>query len=199
MLPARLVVLASGAGTTLQAVLDACAAPAYGAAVVAVGSDRPATPALERARTAGARTWVVEPANCSSRGEFDARVLAELHADAPDVVVCAGYLRILGPPVVHAFRIVNTHPSLLPAFPGAHAVRDALAAGVAETGVTVHIVDEGLDTGPVLAQRRVPVRAGDDEDTLRARIQGTERGLYVDIIGRLVRAGWPASPQEAHT
>jgi len=186
-LAARLVVLVSGAGTTLQALLEACAEPAYGAAVVAVGADRSGTTALGRAERAGVPTFVVRLEDCADRMEFDARIGAALAAHAPDLVVCAGYLKLLGPPVVRAYRIVNTHPSLLPAFPGAHALRDALAAGVDVTGVTVHRVDEGLDTGPVLAQARVPVRPGDDEASLRERVQAVERRLYVDVVGRLAR------------
>jgi phosphoribosylglycinamide formyltransferase-1 len=184
--PARLVVLASGAGTTLQAVLDACRAPAYGAEVVGVGTDRPGTWAERRAREAGVATWTVAVGDFAQRADFDRAVHDRLAADAPDLVVLAGYLKVLGPSVVQHFRIVNTHPSLLPAFPGGHAVRDALAYGVRVTGCTVHEVDEGVDTGPVLAQAPVPVLPGDTEDVLRGRIQAVERGLYVDTIGRLV-------------
>jgi phosphoribosylglycinamide formyltransferase 1 len=184
--PARLVVLASGAGTTLQAVLDACRAPSFGADVVAVGTDRPGTRAEQRARDAGVATWTVEVNDFASRPDFDQAVCDRLKADRPDLVVLAGYMKVLGPVVVRNFRIVNTHPSLLPAFPGGHAVRDALAYGVRITGCTVHEVDEGVDTGPVLAQAPVPVLAGDSEDVLRGRIQAVERGLYVDTIRRLV-------------
>lgn len=194
MLPARLVVLASGEGTTLQAVLDAAADPAFGAEVVAVGSDKPTARALERAAAAGAEAFCVEFAAYEQRTDFDAALEAALSEREPDLVVCAGYMKLIAGPTVRRFRIVNTHPSLLPAFPGAHAVRDALAYGVQVTGVTVHVVDEGLDSGPVLAQAAVPVEPGDDEDALRARIQAVERRLYVDTIGRLARsdlAGWP--------
>jgi phosphoribosylglycinamide formyltransferase-1 len=184
--PARLVVLASGTGTTLQAVLDACRAPSFGAEVVAVGTDRPGTLAQTRAADAGVPTWMVQVSDFSSRTDFDRAVADRLAADRPDLVVLAGYMKVLGPEVVRGFRIVNTHPSLLPAFPGGHAIRDALAYGVRITGCTVHEVDEGVDTGPVLAQAPVPVLADDTEDVLRARIQAVERGLYVDTIGRLV-------------
>jgi formyltetrahydrofolate-dependent phosphoribosylglycinamide formyltransferase len=184
--PARLVVLASGAGTTLQAVLDACLDPAFGAEVVAVGTDRPGTKAQRRAELAGVRSWTVELSSFADRSGFDAAVVEQLAADSPDLVVLAGYMKVLGPSVVRAFRIVNTHPSLLPAFPGGTAIRDALAYGVRITGCTVHQVDEGVDTGPVLAQAAVPVLDGDTEDVLRARIQAVERGLYVETIGRLV-------------
>lgn len=185
-MPARLVVLASGAGTTLQAILDACRAPSFGAQVVAVGTDRAGTRAEQRAAQHGVPTWTVPLTDFSSRTEFDAAVRRRLDADRPDLVVLAGYMKVLGPEVVRAFRIVNTHPSLLPAFPGGHAIRDALAYGVRITGCTVHEVDEGVDTGPVLAQAPVPVLPGDTEDVLRARIQAVERSLYVDTIERLV-------------
>lgn len=185
-MPARLVVLASGAGTTLQAVLDACRAPAYGADVVAVGTDRAGTLAEQRAARAGIPTWTVALADAPDRAAFDRAVAERLAADAPDLVVLAGYMKVLGPEVVRRFRIVNTHPSLLPAFPGGHAIRDALAYGVRVTGCTVHEVDEGVDTGPVLAQAPVPVLPDDTEASLRSRIQAVERGLYVDTIGQLV-------------
>jgi formyltetrahydrofolate-dependent phosphoribosylglycinamide formyltransferase len=196
--PARLVVLASGAGTTLQAVLDACRAPSFGAEVVAVGTDRPGTRAEQRAREAGIPCWTVTLADFGDRAAFDRAVAAELAAARPDLVVLAGYMKVLGAEVVRAFRIVNTHPSLLPAFPGGHAIRDALAYGVRITGCTVHEVDEGVDTGPVLAQAPVPVLADDTEDVLRARIQAVERGLYVDTIGRLV-AGTATGAGEGRT
>lgn len=186
-MPARLVVLASGAGTTLQAVLDACRAPGFGAEVVAVGTDRPGTRAEQRAATAGVPSWTVDLADFAAREDFDRAVAERLARDEPDLVVLAGYMKVLGPSVVRAFRIVNTHPSLLPAFPGGHAIRDALAHGVRLTGCTVHEVDEGVDTGPVLAQAAVPVLPDDTEDVLRSRIQAVERGLYVDTIYRLVR------------
>ena len=197
-MPARLVVLASGAGTTLQAVLDACRAPSFGAEVISVGTDRPGTRAELRARDAGIPCWTVALPDFATRPEFDAAVAAELAAARPDLVVLAGYMKVLGADVVRAFRIVNTHPSLLPAFPGGHAIRDALAYGVRITGCTVHEVDEGVDTGPVLAQAPVPVLADDTEDLLRARIQAVERGLYVDTIGRLV-AEMATGPGEERT
>jgi formyltetrahydrofolate-dependent phosphoribosylglycinamide formyltransferase len=180
--PARLVVLASGTGTTLQAILDASRAPDFGARVVAVGTDRPDTLAERRAAQDGIATWTVSLGDYPDRSAFDDAVAAEIAAAAPDLVVLAGYMKVLGPAVVSRFRIVNTHPSLLPAFPGAHAVREALAYGVTVSGCTVHEVDEGVDTGPILAQAAVPVVPGDDEASLRARIQATERVLYVQTI-----------------
>jgi formyltetrahydrofolate-dependent phosphoribosylglycinamide formyltransferase len=185
--PARLVVLASGEGTTLQALLDASEDPAYGAEVVAVGTDRDPCRSLERAAAAGVATFVVRLGDYAQREDFDDAVAKEIAAHAPDLVVLAGYMKILGPTVVRRFRILNTHPALLPAHPGAHAVRDALAAGDTVTGATVHWVDEGVDTGPVIAQVEVPVRAGDDEASLHARIKAVEGPLYVETVGRLAR------------
>ncbi|HVE73659.1 MAG TPA: phosphoribosylglycinamide formyltransferase [Mycobacteriales bacterium] len=190
LLPARLVVLASGQGRTLQALLDAAADPAYGAAVVAVGSDRPDAPAHDRAAAAGVPTFTVEPGDFADRESWD-RALAEAVATAaPDLVVCAGFMRLLGADFLARFPVVNTHPALLPAFPGTHAVADALAYGVKLTGVTVHLVDEGVDTGPVVAQAAVAVLPGDTEATLHARIQEVEQPLYVDAVRRLAQGGW---------
>ncbi len=189
-MPARLVVLASGEGTVLQALLDASEDPAYGAEVVAVGADRPGTRALERA---GVRpTFVLRVADHPTRADWDLAFADELARHEPDLVVCAGFMKVLGPAVIGRFggRIVNTHPALLPAFPGAHAVPEALAYGVKVTGTTVHFVDEGVDTGPVIAQEAVAVRAGDTEDALHGRIKDVEHRLYVDTVGRLARSGW---------
>jgi len=185
-LSARLVVLASGSGTTLQAVLDATSDTGFGARVVAVGTDRFGTRAQQRAEGAGIPSWTVRLEDAPDRPTFDARTAEAIAAAEPDLVVLAGYMKVLGPAVVGRFRLVNTHPSLLPAFPGAHAVRDALAYGVRVSGCTVHIVDEGIDTGPVLAQVAVPVEPGDTEQSLRERIQTAERGLYVETIRQLV-------------
>jgi len=185
--PARLVVLASGEGSTLQGLLDAARDPAYGAEVVAVGTDREPCKALDRAAAAGVPSFVVRLADFAQRTDFDDAVAKELAAHQPDLVVLAGYMKILGPSVVSRFRMVNTHPALLPAYPGAHAVRDALADGATVTGATVHWVDEGVDTGPVIAQVEVAVEDGDDEDTLHARIKAVEGPLFVDTVGRLAR------------
>ncbi len=197
---ARLVVLASGSGTTLQAVLDATQDQTFGAEVVAVGTDRPGTGAQARAQAAGIPTWTIRLEDATDRSTFDAQVGDAIAAQRPDLVVLAGYLKVLGPAVVRRFRMVNTHPSLLPAFPGAHAIRDALAYGVRVSGCTVHLVDEGVDTGPVLAQAAVAVQEGDTEDSLRERIQAMERVLYVDTIRRLVTSfaheSPPAEPEE---
>ena len=189
---ARLVVLVSGAGTNLQALLAACADTTYGAEVVAVGSDRPDSGGLAAARAAGVPTFLVAPAEHADRSMWDAELAAEIGRHSPDFVVCAGFMRLLGPAVLGAFsgRIVNTHPALLPAFPGAHAVRDALAYGVKVTGATVHLVDDGVDTGPVIAQTTVLVRSDDDETSLHERIKAVERPLLVAAVGRLARGGY---------
>ncbi|RFU42408.1 phosphoribosylglycinamide formyltransferase [Actinomadura logoneensis] len=192
MVSARLVVLVSGAGTNLQALLEACADPAYGASVVAVGADRDAIAGLTRAREAGLPTFTVRIPDFPDRAAWDAALADAVAAHEPDLVVSAGFMKILGPAFLARFggRTVNTHPALLPAFPGAHAVRDALAYGVRVTGCTVHFVDEGVDTGPVIAQEAVQVLRHDDEDSLHERIKQVERRLLVDVVGRLARDGW---------
>jgi phosphoribosylglycinamide formyltransferase 1 len=183
--PARLLVLASGTGSTLQAILDAAADPGFGATVVAAGSDVPGCGAMTRAEAAGVETFAVALRDYSTREAWNEALGAVIAGYRPDLVVCAGFMRVLGPSIVARFKILNTHPSLLPAFPGAHAVRDALAYGVKVSGVTVHWVDEGLDSGPILAQAAVPVDPGDDEESLRARIQAVEKPLYVQTISQL--------------
>jgi formyltetrahydrofolate-dependent phosphoribosylglycinamide formyltransferase len=181
----RIVVLASGSGTTLQAILDAAADPSFGAEVVAVGTDVPRSQARQRATDAGVATFAEALADHGDRAAWNDALAEAIAAHRPDLVVLAGFMRVLAPSVVARFRIVNTHPALLPAFPGAHAIRDALAAGAPTTGVTVHWVDEGVDTGPVIAQVEVPVVPGDDEDSLRARIQAAEKPLYIKVIAQL--------------
>ena len=184
----RIVVLASGEGTLLQAILDS---PLTNR-IVAVGSDIDGSRALERARDAGVATFCVpmQP----DRAAWDRSLREALDASGADTVVCAGFMRILGPEVLGAFagRIINSHPSLLPAFPGAHAVRDALAYGVRVTGCTIHLVDSGVDTGPILAQQPVFVMDDDDEPTLHERIKEIERVLLVDVVERFVD-GWSDS------
>ena len=192
--------LASGTGSTLQALLDASRAPAFGAVVVAVGCDRDGAQALDRAGAAGLPCFVVRPGDCADRPAWDVALAGAVAAHAPDLVVCAGFMRLLGPAFLGRFpqRVVNTHPSLLPAFPGKHAVADALEYGVRLAGVTVHLVDEGVDTGPVVAQAAVPVLPGDDPARLQARIQDVERPLYVDAVGRLARGGWTVEGRTVH-
>ena len=180
----RVAVFASGEGTNLQALLDH---PAIGPRVVLVVSDRAGARALDRARRAGVEAVSIERAGLD-RETWDARADALLLDRGIDLVVLAGFRRILGPAFVDSWRglVVNVHPSLLPAFPGLHALRDALVAGVRETGVTVHLVDAGVDTGPVLAQRTVPVEPGDDEATLHRRIRAVEHALLPEVVGRLL-------------
>src|SRR4051794_7873022 len=177
-----MVVLASGSGTTLQAILDD---PELRPAVVAAGTDVPGCRAMERAAATGVLTFAVALAEQPDRAAWNDALAAAITEHTPDLVVLAGFMRILAPSVVNRFRIVNTHPALLPDFPGAHAIRDALAAGATVTGVTVHWVDEGVDTGPVIAQAKVPVEPDDDEASLRARVQDAERPLYVATLRRL--------------
>jgi formyltetrahydrofolate-dependent phosphoribosylglycinamide formyltransferase len=180
---ARLVVLASGTGSTLQAILDD---PELGPRVVAAGTDVPGCAAMDRAAAAGVATFAVALREYPDRAAWNAALADTIAGYEPDLVVLAGFMRVLAPSVVNRFRIVNTHPALLPAFPGAHAIPDALAAGVDGTGVTVHWVDEGVDTGPVIAQAAVPIEPGDDENSLRARVQAAERPLYVRTIRSLL-------------
>jgi phosphoribosylglycinamide formyltransferase-1 len=188
----RVVVLVSGAGTNLQALLDASADPAYGAHIVAVGADRDGTLAIDRALAAGVRTFVVRLKDFSDRAAWDDALTGEVAAHSPDLVVLAGFMKLVGASFMGKFggRIVNTHPALSPAFPGMHGARDALAYGVKITGCTLFVVDEGVDTGPIIAQASVPVLDGDDEGSLHERIKTVERQMLVDTIGRMAREGW---------
>jgi phosphoribosylglycinamide formyltransferase 1 len=190
--PARLVVLVSGSGSNLQALLTACGDPGYGARVVAVGADRPGILALKRAEAADVPTFVVRLPDFPDRDRWDEALTAAVAGYEPDLVVSAGFMKIVGPRFLSRFegRMINTHPALLPSFPGAHGVRDALSYGAKITGVTVHVVDPGVDSGPVLAQSAVPVLPGDDEATLHERIKTVERRLLVETVGRLVREGY---------
>ncbi|WBB96249.1 MULTISPECIES: phosphoribosylglycinamide formyltransferase [unclassified Solwaraspora] len=193
--PARLVVLVSGSGTNLQALLDATEDPAYGAVVVAVGADRDGIAGLDRARTAGVPTFVARVADHASRADWDAALTAEVAAYQPDLIVSAGFLKLVGARFLAAFgdRYVNTHNSLLPAFPGMNGPRDALAYGVKLAGATLFFVDAGVDTGPIVAQVAVPVEPDDDEASLTERIKEAERAQLVEYVGRLVRHGWTIS------
>ncbi len=175
----RVVVLISGDGSNLQALIDRAADPGFGATVALVVSDRAEAGGLERARRVGIATAVVRLADHPDRGAFDRAVRDVVAAARPDVVCLAGFMRILGPEFIRAFpnRIVNTHPSLLPAFRGAHAVREALAYGVRLSGCTIHLVDEQVDHGPVLLQAAVPIEDGDDEASLHQRIKREEHQL----------------------
>lgn len=182
--------LVSGEGSNLQALLDAASDPAFGAQVVAVGADRPQARGLARAAAVGVPTFVVDLADCADRGEFDQRTAAAIAEHGPDLVVLAGYMKILAGWVVQKWPTINTHPALLPAFPGAHGVRDALAHGARVSGVTVHFVDAGVDTGPIVAQEAVAVLDDDDESSLHERIKAVERQLLVDTVGRIARNGF---------
>ncbi|WP_146951545.1 phosphoribosylglycinamide formyltransferase [Cellulomonas soli] len=187
----RVVVLVSGAGTNLAALLDVHDDATWGGRVVGVVSDRSGAGGLSLARAAGVPTAVVAPADFADRPAWDAALAEAIAVFRPDVVVSAGFMRILGAPVLQRFadRVVNTHPALLPAFPGAHGVRDALAYGARVTGCTVHVVDAGVDTGPIVAQAAVAVLDGDDEETLHERIKVVERALLVEWVGRIARGG----------
>lgn len=195
---ARLVVLVSGTGTNLAALLDACADPAYGATVVAVGADRTGIEALARAERAGLPTFAVRVADYADREEWDAAVADAVAAHMPDLVVSAGFMKLLGKPFLDRFggRFVNTHPALLPSFPGMHGARDALDHGVKITGCTLFVVDDGVDSGPIVAQRAVEVLDGDDEASLHERIKTAERSMLVDVIGRMAREGWQVTDRK---
>jgi phosphoribosylglycinamide formyltransferase-1 len=189
---ARLVVLVSGEGTNLQALIDACRDADYGARVVAVGADRDGINGLARAQRAGLPAFTVRLRDYPVREEWDAALTAACAAYAPDLIVLAGFMKLVGKPFLDAFggRCVNTHPALLPSFPGPNGVRDALAHGVKVAGCTVLLVDDGVDAGPILAQASVPVADDDDEVTLHERIKVAERALLVGTVGRMVREGW---------
>lgn len=183
------MVLASGTGSLLSSLIDAAVGD-YPARVVAVGVDRDCR-ATEIAAAASVPACTVRLTDHPSRDAWDAAITNAAVAHSPDLVVSAGFMRILGPQFLSRFcgRTVNIHPALLPAFPGAHGVADALAYGVKITGVTVHLVDAGTDTGPILAQQPVPVLDGDDVETLHERIKVTERRLLVDVVAAIVTGG----------
>jgi len=189
--PARLVVLVSGAGTNLQALLDATEDPAYGAQVVAVGADRDNIEGLARAERAGIPTFVRKVGQSSSREHWDLTMADTTAAFDPDLVVSAGFMKLAGPHFLARFpgRYVNTHPALLPSFPGMHGAADALAYGVKVTGATLFVVDDGVDTGAIIAQTVVPVEDDDDVESLHERIKVAERAMLVDYVGRIAREG----------
>ena len=190
--PARLLVLVSGGGTNLQALLDASTDPEYGASVVAVGADRPGTMGQRRAAEAGLPTFVCRVSDFGDRTEWDAELTRLCVEHKPDLVISAGFLKLVGAAFLEEFggRYVNTHNALLPAFPGIHGPRDALAYGVKVAGATLFFVDSGVDTGPIIAQTMVPVLDDDTEETLTERIKEAERSQLVEYVGRLVREGW---------
>ena len=190
--PARLVVLVSGAGTNLQALLDAGQDPAYGARVVAVGADRSGTGGVERARAVGLPTFVEQVGDHPDRAAWDRALTATVDRHQPDLVVLAGFLKLVGADFLDAFggRCVNTHPALSPAFPGTQAPAEALRYGVKVTGATLFVVDAGVDTGPIVAQTTVPVAEEDDVTSLHERIKVAERRMLVDAVGRMARDGY---------
>jgi phosphoribosylglycinamide formyltransferase 1 len=190
--PARVVVLVSGSGTLLQALLDAAADGTYPARVVAVGADRGGIEGLARAERAGVPTFTLRLADHADRGAWDSAMAKAVAEHRPDLVVSAGFMKILGPGFLGGIAgpMINTHPALLPAFPGTHGVADALAYGVKVTGATLFFVDGGVDTGPIVAQVTAPVLDDDSEDSLTERIKQVERRQLVEYVGRLVREGW---------
>ncbi|ORV82982.1 phosphoribosylglycinamide formyltransferase [Mycobacterium interjectum] len=187
--PARVVVLASGTGSLLGSLIEAAAGD-YPARVVAVGVDRECR-ATEVAAAASLPTFTVRLGDYADRAAWDAAITEATAAHSPDLIVSAGFMKILGPQFLSRFcgRILNTHPALLPAFAGAHAVPDALAYGVKVTGCTVHLVDAGMDTGPILAQEPIAVLDGDTEETLHERIKVVERRLLVDVVAAMATRG----------
>ncbi len=190
--PARLVVLVSGSGTNLQALLDAAADASYGARVVGVGADRDGIEGLARAQRAGVPTFVTRVADHPSREHWDRALAEEVAAFRPDLVVLAGFMKLVGAAFLERFggRTVNTHPALSPSFPGMHGPQDALAYGVKITGATLFVVDAGVDTGAIVAQTAVPVEDDDTVDTLHERIKVAERAMLVETVGRMAREGF---------
>ena len=189
---ARLVVLVSGSGTNLQALIDACADPAYGARVVAVGADREGIEGLARAERAGIPTFVHRVKDYATREEWDAALTASCAEHLPDLVVSAGFMKLVSEEFLARFggRVVNTHPALSPSFPGMHGPQEALDYGVKVTGCTLFVIDGGVDTGPIVAQTVVPVEDDDDAESLHERIKAAERAMLVDNVGRMAREGF---------
>ncbi len=182
----------SGAGTNLQALLDAAAEPSYGARVVAVGADRDDIEGLARAERAGLPTFVRKVSQFETREGWDRAMRDIVSRFEPDLVVLAGFMKLVGEDFLTAFegRVLNTHPALLPAFPGMHGPADALAYGVKVSGATLFVVDGGVDSGPIVAQATVPVEPDDTVETLHERIKVAERAMLVDSVGRLAREGF---------
>lgn len=197
----RLVVLVSGEGSLLQALLDAATDPAYPSRIAAVVADRPAVRALERAALAGVPTAVVRLADHPHRAAWDVALTETVGAHQPDLVVCAGFNRLVGPAFLGRFagRALNSHPALLPSFPGLHAVRDALGHGVKVTGATLFLLDAGTDTGPIVAQTAVEVLPGDTEAGLHERIKQAERSMLVEQVARLAGHGYAVEGRRVST
>ena len=184
--------LVSGTGTNLQALLDACADVSFGARVAAVGADRDGIAGLRRAEAAGIATFTRRVSEFPSREDWDQALTAACESFKPDLVISAGFMKLVGADFLARFggRFINTHPALLPSFPGMQGIRDALGYGVKVTGCTVFMVDAGTDSGPVIAQAAVPVEDDDDEASLHERVKVAERALLVQTVGRMVREGW---------
>ncbi|MHB8273801.1 MAG: phosphoribosylglycinamide formyltransferase [Dermatophilaceae bacterium] len=193
-----IVVLVSGSGTNLQALIDASADPAYGVRIAAVGADRDDIEALSRARRAQIPTFVCRVADFATRAEWDAELTSQVTAHRPRLVVLAGFMKLTGDAFLGQFggRTVNTHPALLPSFPGMQAPKEALDYGVKVTGCTLFVVDSGVDTGPVVAQSAVGVDDGDTVQTLHERIKTAERQMLVDYVGRMVRDGFTVTERK---
>ena len=193
-----MVVLVSGSGTLLQALIDATADPAYGVRVAAVGADRDGIEGLARAERAGLPTFVCRVGDYPDRAAWDAALADAVAAYAPTLVVSAGFLKLVGPAFLARFRgrYVNSHNALLPAFPGIHGPRDALAYGVKVTGATLFVVDDGVDTGAIVAQATVPVHDDDTVDVLTERIKQVERPQLVEVVGRMVRDGFTVTDRK---
>ena len=185
----------SGSGTTLQALLDASGDPEWGASVVAVGADREGTLGEKRAADLGIATFVLKVPDFPTREDWDAALTETVAQHAPDIIVLAGFMKLVGKHFLNRFegKTLNTHPALSPSFPGMHGPRDALEHGVKVTGCTLFVVDDGVDTGPIVAQAAVPVLDDDTEDSLHERIKTVERAMLVDTIGRMAREGFTVS------
>lgn len=194
----RVLVLVSGSGTLLQALIDDLALGDCPYEIVAVGSDRSGTEGLTRAERAGIPCFVLALDAYAGRAAWDAALASTMAGFVPDLVVCAGFMRVLGPAVLSSHRVLNTHPALLPSFPGVHGVRDALAHGVRVTGTTCHWVDAGVDTGPIIDQRAVRVEVGDTVETLHNRIKVEERAMLRDVVRCLARQGLAVPCEDEH-
>ena len=193
-----IVVLVSGGGTNLQALIDATADPAYGVRIAAVGADRDDIEGLTRARRAGIPTFVCRVADFATRADWDAALASRVAAYRPQLVVLAGFMKLTGEAFLGRFggRTVNTHPALSPSFPGVHGPKEALDYGVKVTGCTLFVVDAGVDTGPIVAQRAVDVHDDDTVEILHERIKTAERQMLVDHVGRMVRNGFSVTERK---